>query len=509
MDSPVPALDERVPNLRPTELGRLLFALGLILYGILLAVRMGAYAGGSDSSGYLNNARLLREGRVRIERRAIENLPAEKVVSYAYIPLGFIPVRDHEMVPTYPVGISAMIAAVSFVTGWGAAAPIVMWLHGILGVWLFFALARHMGLSFFLSAFGTLLLAGSPLYLFMSVQAMSDTPSLVWCTAAVLFAWKSRLNPRWALAAGSSIAVAVLVRPSNLLVIVPVAFLLGTSWRRWLSLIVGGTPGAVFLGAINFALYGNALTTGYGAVGGIFSGEYVAPALRNYTRWLPVLLTPGLVLVVVAPWLLRRESAQLRLTLMTWPLVFFVFYAFYYHTQEAWWYLRFLLPAFPPIILIMLLAARTIDWSWLKKSPRVAMLVMLGGALSWQIFWTNKLSALSSGKNERVYPHAAEWARSHLPGNAVVLAMQMSGALHFYTPFIFARWDEFSAKTFPDVERACREAGRPIYAALFPFEVERLIATKRFPGQWTQIGTVRHVSFWKYEPAMPLAEGTR
>ncbi|MEO6568604.1 MAG: hypothetical protein ABIO94_07550, partial [Opitutaceae bacterium] len=111
MDSPAPATADNLVNGRAQLYRRRLLAIGMVLYAFLIATYMGAYAGGSDSSGYLNNARLLREGRFIIERRALENLPAEKLPVYAYIPLGFIPVKTHEMVPTYPVGLSLMIAA--------------------------------------------------------------------------------------------------------------------------------------------------------------------------------------------------------------------------------------------------------------------------------------------------------------------------------------------------------------------------------------------------------------
>ena len=43
---------------------RVVSALGLLIYALFLAHYMGAYAGGSDQSGYLNNARLLEQGRV-------------------------------------------------------------------------------------------------------------------------------------------------------------------------------------------------------------------------------------------------------------------------------------------------------------------------------------------------------------------------------------------------------------------------------------------------------------
>jgi hypothetical protein len=374
-----------------------------------------------------------------------------------------------------------------------------------MGVVLLFALAREAGLSFPLSCFAALLLAICPLYLFMSVQAMSDGPSLTWCAAAVWFAWRSRRNPRWAIAVGAATAIAVLVRPSNLLIMFPVSLCFGLDWRRWIWLAVGAAPGAIFLGVVNYSLYGKVLATGYGAVGEIFRREYVSPTLINYAKWLPVLLTPGLLLAFGTPWLFRRESPRLVAVVTAWMLVFAGFYLSYKHTHEAWWLLRFLLPAFPAFILAMLLVARTAVSGWSTKSRWIAGGMAVIAVISWDGFWGKKLSALESGRGERVYADSANWARTHLPKEAVVFTMQTSGALLYYTDFVFVRWDQFDRSNIAELESVSRTSGRPLYAMLFPFEVEELIDSKRFPGSWRKFGAVRHITFWEYSPATPSA----
>jgi 4-amino-4-deoxy-L-arabinose transferase-like glycosyltransferase len=523
----------------------------LAVYGTFVALHVGAWAGGADSSGYLNNARLLRAGHLHEVRRAIEGLPPQKLPVYSYVPLGFIPVPDNPrlMVPTYPVGISLLMIAVSPFTGWPLAPHITMWLHVMAGMILMYALARAFGFARSFALFGAMVLATSPLYLFMGIQAMSDVPAVVWCSASVLFAWYSRKKDLWALAAGFSVAIAVLVRPSDLLIVAPVALCLGTPWRRWFWLALGGAPGAVFLALFNLALYGHAITTGYGDVGGIFQLAYAAPALVNYLQWLPILLTPGIVLVFALPWA-RGESRLVISILASWTVIFLGFYLFYYHTHETWWYLRFILPTFPPIILMILAGARAVaarspvvitaagilafvlvvawaigfgaddhfsiwaGWTLLLDVALIAVLTrrrlawrgMLAGALatvtffSGSIYWGKSLSALDTGREEKKYPDAARWARAHLPANSVVLAMQMSGALLYYTDLTFLRYDQFNEKNFPLIERICREKGRPIYSLLFPFE-EKEVLEKRYPGRWTQVGAVHQITVWRRDPA--------
>lgn len=485
--------------------GRLLPALGFLLYALLLARHMGAYAGGSDSSGYLNNARLLAHGRVAIPQRLMPGLLPAALPSYTLVPLGFIPNADRvTMTPTYPVGLSVLVMAASGLVGWHLGPGLVMGSHALLGLWLVYRLARETGLEASWAWLAALLLAVSPLYLFMSLQLMSDMPALVWVTAAVLCAWESRARPRLALAAGAALAVAVLVRPSNVLAGVAVAMALGFAATRWLLLIAGGVPGAAFLALYNKAAYGKVFATGYVGLFSEFGRMYAPVTLLHCAVWLPVLLTPLVLLSLGLPLLWRRQPLWTAL-LGVWALVFLVPYLFYSHTHEAWWYLRFLLPAFPPLIVGALLVTR-----WLlagfKTSLRVWWLAVAGVVVAvYGLVWSHHLSAWSSGRGEKVYPETAVWMRDHLPANAVVASMQTSGALLYYTEFTFFRWDMVGPAEFQRIATACAEAGRPLYAALFPFEVKDApwqAFDGHLTGHWTQIGAVRDVSLWRYDPAV-------
>lgn len=497
MDSTVaPPAPPTPPARRRLALGGLFLAFAA--YAFLLALYVGAYAGGSDSSGYLNNAKLLRQGRVKVEQRAIPGLPPEKLPSYAYVPLGFMPVGRREMVPTYPVGLSLFFVALSPLTGAEAAPNVTVWLHALAGVALMFALARAAGLPVSGAALGALLLGASPLYLFISLQALSDVPALVWSTAAVLCAWHGRRKNRWALAAGAAVAVAVLMRPSDLLILLPVALCLGFNWRRWAWLGLGGAPGAVFLGLFNFALYGNPLSTGYGPVEQIFSWAYAPLSLASYATWLPVLLTPAAILVVALPWLAWRGPRLFVAVLAVWMAGFAGFYAFYFHTHENWSYLRFLLPAFPAGLVAILLAGQAMAARWSIRIAGITAAFAAMAVLAWDGFWTHRLSVLGISEGEYKYVQVARWAQAHLPENAVIAVMQTSGSMFYYTPFTLVRYEQFGAEQFPLIEHAAAAAGRPIYAALFQEDIKRALQDQ-MPGQWTQIGAVKEATFWRLD----------
>lgn len=476
--------------------------IALAFYGLILARYSAAYASGSDSSGYLNSARLLGSGHLAMPMRRVPGLNPESLPPLTYVPLGFLPNADHAtMTPTYPVGMPLLILTVAQVAGWNLAPRLTLVLHALAGLWLVYRLARAFGLEAGWSWLGALLLAASPLYVIMSIQLMSDVPAMVWVGAAVLSALKSRERPWLALGAGAALALAVLVRPTNLLGLLPVGIALGCSFRRWLLLIAGGLPGAVFLGTVNCLAYGGVFTTGYERLDRLFSIGNAPATLVHYAVWLPALLTPFIVLSLGLPMLRRRLPAE-TVVLGVWALIFLTFYLFYHNTHEAWWYLRFVLPAFPPLLVAALLVARRLTvqmrfhpQAWWLAPAALALLVDAGA-------WFRHFELSSIGPNERVYADCSAWRRAHLPPDAVVASMQTSGALLYYTEYTFFRWDSLAPGGFQQMAATCAAAGRPLYAVLYPFEIDDMGAFRfHLTGHWTQVGSVRHVTIWRYDPS--------
>jgi 4-amino-4-deoxy-L-arabinose transferase-like glycosyltransferase len=521
MDSTVttPIPPTRRSASRITRIGWVLVVMAFAAYGVLLARHVGAYAGGSDSSGYMNHARLLALGRVHVAPRTIPGLAPTDVPDWLYSALGFRVASDGTgLVPTYPAGLPLWILAAAKVVGWAQAGNLVLWLHAMAGVGLTYAAARAFGLGQRASIVAAVVVAGSPVYLFMALQAMSDVPALVWTTAAVVAACRARERWRWAFAAGAAYGMAVLVRPTNALALVPIAIAL--SWppaangprptgepvlaflaRRWLAFGAGGLPCAILFALHSHAAYGKFITTGYGDSAGL-EWQWVGMTWRHYAHWLPLEFTPVVVAIVALPLLVRRQAREVVI-LGTWVMVFAGFYSAYSCTHETWWYLRFLLPAAPALVIGALLVLQ----SWLRPRipARVASLALctaVVGAIAFDAHWDQKLFALDSGDGEKTYPTTAAWLQQHLPPNAVVAVMQNSGALFYYTDFVFVRWDALDPTSFAKVAAALKASGRPLYAALFPFEIDDQHAFRdHMPqGTWAKIGSVREVTIWRWSP---------
>jgi hypothetical protein len=481
-----------------------LITLGAALaYAVVLWLHIGAYAGSADSSGYLNNARLLSERRVSTPIRRVPGLPDASIPRAAYAPLGFTPHGDDRIAPTYPIGLPLLIAAAAPAFGWTRAPAVVILLHALAGVALTGLLARACGLPRSVAALGAVLLATSPLYLFMSTQLMSDTPALAWAALAIVLccAPAGRRHPWWTdVLAGVAVSVAVLVRPTNVLVMLPTAICLGTAWRRWVSLAAGGVPGALLLLAYNAAAYGSPIVTGYGNTSSAFSMQNVVPSVWNYVTWLPVVLTPVGLLALGLPLLVGR--GRMAVVLIGWAGSVVVFYAFYYHTHEWWWYLRFLLPAFPPLIVgaLWVVVATWNRWCagplGARAAPAVGTLLTVF-VLAHNAFWARRLEALEIGRYERVYVDTAAWARENVPAGATVLTVQVSGAFFYYTGFPIVRWDRCDRAALDRLEAHALDAGTPLYAVFFPFELAQQGAFDRIPGMWTRVGRVRDVTIWR------------
>jgi len=488
---------QRPPVSRPLSLSFVvLFALLLAGYVWFLRSYTSPYAGGSDSSGYLNSAALLKAGLLRTP---VPGLPGHGAVEFglgAHVPLGFtIRAGTDLMAPSYPIGLPLHLVAFSWPVGLDWATVPLNICSALAGGLLLYLLARRLELPPGIALFGAGLLLLCPLYLFSALQPMSDLLALVWLQAALYAALRVREGRGWAVFCGLATALAVLVRPTNVLLALPLLLALGPAWRSYLWVGLGGLPGALLLGWYNSRVYGAPFTTGYGEVWSAFSREYAGHNLGHFARWIPVLLTPLVLAALAAPFqpaLRRREF----LVLGSWAAVLIGFYAFYYHSGETWWYLRFILPAFPALILIALAALHSLTARARRRTAIWGLLVAAG--LAWETVLLGRLELVRIKPGEATYPESAAWARAHLPADAVVFCMQVSGALHYYTDFLLVRWDQTTE--MPRLLRALEAEHRPVYAVLYAFEEPQV--RERLGGRWTRLGQVHQATIWRIDLAL-------
>lgn len=486
------------------------WACGALLAGYAAALfhHTSFSVGGSDSSGYLNAARLFSSGRVAEPIRGLTRLGLPDDYAQIFVPLGYTTIeRPRMMAPSYPPGLPLHMAVAGRLAGWSRAPFLVPPLTAVACLVLFWLLARELRLTRSFALAGCALLAFFPTFVFQALQPMSDVPATAWALAAVFAAYRARARGGvgWAALAGAAYGVGVLVRPTNALLLAPLIFALPVRPKAWFGFVAGGIPAAAFLLAYNAALFGSPWSTGYGSLlSGGMAWENFPERARHYGYWIARLFTPVVPLGWLAVAADRRAPLRDRAVLLSWFGAFFLFYCFY-AIYETWWYTRFLLVGVPALILGALVVARDLlvrEERARRLKPLTAVATLLFAAtLFVEIDFNEKNRVHRFYKSERIYPRACEMARRRVPGNGIVASMQMSGALHYYTPLTYAMQNWLLPERFAALRTETESRGYRWYALLSPFETEEV--RKNLPGDWREIDRAGDVVLWELPPSSP------
>ncbi|NOT63272.1 MAG: YfhO family protein, partial [Acidobacteria bacterium] len=492
----------------------LIMILVLAIYGGWL-VRNAVYSvGGSDSTGYANLARALVSWDFSYTPELFKSLGLSQSYLNNFRPLGYVPTRQPGILaPFYSVGYSLHMAAGAILLGWKNGPFIINPLLAVFGIVLIYLLGMELGLSRIWAATGALLLSCHAVYLTYALHPMSDLPTAVWTLAAIWAALRTNRDEgshlvAYALLAGASLGMVVLVRPMGIVLCLPVIIGLRANLRTWLFFLLGGLPLALFLFAFNYTAYGGPLTTGY-SLEGIGEGlklSYIPPRFLDYLYWLAVSMSPlpllGWLVFLFTP----QAALRHRWLIASWFVGLFLFYCCYL-IYEGWFYLRFLLPAIPALILGFLLTMQRMQAWWEQRLPTVASRRLIRGSatLLCLIVWGVEIKmvmehgVLGAQAEQYVNLRSVRWAHQKLPSNAVIISHEMSGALRFYTNRPILRWDHTFPQQWPMLTQQLTEKGWRFYALLMPHEVKD--AQERLAGKWIDMGAYQHIRLWQVEVA--------
>jgi hypothetical protein len=424
-------------------------AAALSLYVIFLAMKFGTFvAGGSDSYGYVSQAWLwVNNGGPTLDQPFARDF-SWPMADFSFAPLGYrAKLGGGGIVPIYAPGLPLLMALMIYPFGECGPFLVTPLLAGLL-VWVTYKIGERATGSRPLALAATVLMASSPTFIFMAMAPMSDVPVAALFCSAVLTA----LTPMRgrAFITGLLVGISVLVRPN----LAPMAAIfaaylawLDTTWRdRIITLIafgVGCLPSAITIALIHTKLYGAPWKNGYGNFEALYALSFLGQNLRQFGTWLVETQTP-LPLLFFVPFLaIRKLPAEQR------PVIAFlgVFAAgiwlgyVFYLPFDAWWYLRFVLSSFPPLLILALYGSE-LSLRWMHGGFRTVVLIgIVASVASFQISRVQDMSVLKLWEGESVYYSTGRYLRRVLPENAVILSMQHSGSLRMYAERLTLRYD--------------------------------------------------------------------
>ena len=463
---------------------RIALAAGLFAYFAFLLHYNNFFAAGPDAVGYCTEARLIAGGRLRMFVTPMRDLGIDQSFIDLFGNTGMIPSRRRPMtlVPSYPAGVPLHQALLATVGGWTYAAYLVSPLAAIGSFLLLFGIARELKIERLYAAGAGAIWLAVPVLIGHAVQPVSDVPAAFYALLTMWLALRGRPA-----AAGAAMGIGVWIRPTNLLIVVPL--LIALRRRQWKLAAAGALPFGIALAIWNKQLYGSPFRTGYGSFFDVI-------AVRPLCGWfhlvtLAQMLTPvvaiGGLLMLFDRAVDRRQLAMLA----AWIGVFYLFYAFYGYC-DFYVSSRFLLPAMPALLIAFAIGLQRFVTN---RAAAVALIVAL---LVTQMMTIHSVGTLFIKRDQSVVPESVRWAEAQLPKNAIVAAGLLSGAFLFDANRFTVQWGGMADRDrVAPVRAAAKKAHLQWYAVLSEDETSPETFNAWLPATWTPVATHRNVTLWR------------
>lgn len=242
--------------------------------------------------------------------------------------------------------------------------------------------------------------------------------------------------------------------------------------------------GVAATAAIQWAYYGSPYRSGYGSLDQLFDPANVLPNLRAYTTWFANIHTPlalaGFVALLIPARKLWSGLASRGMVVAGALFVAGLVTIYLYYTVfDSDGYLRFLLPAWPFVMLglahvlllpVSLLRSNRPVLRWVAADLVAAAAVWLGG---------RGISATQEDRDtlrarEARYVTVATRLREISSDNAIVLAIQHSGSIRYYAGRITLAWEALPPPWLDKGIAWMLERGMHPYAVLEDWELRNL-----------------------------------
>ncbi len=450
----------------------LLLALVFVAYVGMVRYFSSDVPGGSDSWGYVSEAVRLSRGHFYEREHVLSRfgLPEDARLTH---PLAYIEKGTEGAVPIYPFGYPLLMAMAIRLLGLQAAfwvTPLLAAGAVLLTYWLGRACLGPAG-----GVVAALLLGVLPNFLSGAFPPMSDVPAAFFCalTLVALLVMPAGLLPDVAL--GSALGFAFWVRPNMgiLISVVGLWLIARREWRRLLRVALVVAPFLVVEVLLNWYLFGAPWRSGYGdlPLGGPLA-DILARGARHLLRLNGQQAGVGLLLFAVA--LIWNRFDPARRLLLAGVFAAFLFFFAAYRIDDAWWYFRFLLPAMPAVAVLEAGFLVHLAGPGLLRRLRMAAVALATCALAFgSLRYAEEKGVFSAKEGEQRYPRVAAVVAGQVEQPALVLAMQHSGSIRFYTDLTTARYDLGTPEKLADTLARVAQGGGNLYLVVDDLEDRR------------------------------------
>jgi hypothetical protein len=459
---------------RRARLQVLLLALGFFAYLGMVRHFSSDVPGGSDWWGYVSEAGRLSQGRFYEREHVLSRFGVPEDASLTH-PLAYIDKGSEGTVPTYPFGYPLLMALAIRLAGSQAA----FWVTPLLAAGalvLTYALARPLlGPAGGVTA--ALLLGVFPNFLLGAFQPLSDVPAAFFCALALVALLATPAGLLADMLLGAALGFGVWVRPNmGLLIGVAGLWLVWRrEWRRLFRVAVAAAPFLLVEALVNWHLFGAPWRSGYGELplGGPVA-EIVARGGRHLLRLSVQQAGVGLLLFAVA--LVWNRLATARRLLLAGVFVAFLCFFAAYRIDDAWWYFRFLLPAMPAVVVLQAGFLVHLAGPGRRRRARVVAVALATCALAFgSLRYAQGKDVFSVKEGEQKYPRVAAFVAGEVEQPALVLAMQHSGSIRFYSQLPTARYDLGTPEKLADVVTRVARAGGNLYLVVEDWEIDDIV----------------------------------
>jgi hypothetical protein len=433
-------------------------------------------ASGPDSFAYVSQAALWRTGQLDVPIPLAQRAPWPEAPA-TFAPFGYRAHSDgRSLVPITAPGLPLLMAAFQ-IAGGHRAAFLVVPIGGALTIWLTFLLGRRLR-SDVAGLAAAWLVATSPAFLFMLMWPMSDIVAALWAALAAWLALGTSVRTAWL--AGLAASAGTLTRPNFVLIAGAIGLWLAletlkrdgrpTAVKRFGSFAALLLPGVLVSMAVNLRWFGRALASGYGAAGDLLSVDRVVVNAGRYAAWLtdtsPLLWVGLIAMLVPLPEMWRRSSWR--------PALLFLFVVgatlsvyLVYQPFTDWWYLRFLLPAWPLAAVATALVLTALgNRHWLLGLTSAAV-ILAAGLQGVELARARGVFSLG----EERYASVARLVATTTEPTATILTVSHSGTVRYYAGRETIRFDLLDPAWLDRAIQWLNARGRKPYILLEDWEL--------------------------------------